>query len=349
MRDKDWRTPGGFLCGDDSDQHKEDIMKSYWIRTEGDKTALEFRDVPRPQPKRGEIVLRVHATSLNRGEFIADHGLHSADAPKPAGVEAAGEVHVIGEGVAGVKPGDRIMGRARGAFAEYALMDASQAIPVPERLSWEQAAAALIGFQTSYDILYPYGKLKPGEWLLVTGASAGVGVACIQTAKFIGAKVIGTSGSAEKLAKLKTIGLDFGIHTRKADFAARVKEATDGKGANLIVNNVGGSVFAECVRSLAYRGRLATVGYIDGILKSEIDLEALHSNRLELFGVSNKRSTPAMRARTVRDFVRDVVPAFADGRIVPVIDRVFSFEDLPVAKQHMESNAHVGKIVVRMH
>jgi NADPH:quinone reductase-like Zn-dependent oxidoreductase len=114
------------------------------------------------------------------------------------------------------------------------------------------------------------------------------------------------------------------------------------------VNNVGGSVFAECVRSLAYEGRLATVGYVDGVVRGELDLEAQHANRLVLFGVSNKLRTPEKRGETVRGFVRDWLPALADGRIRPALDRVFPLEDLPAAKAYMESNAHLGKIAVRV-
>lgn len=320
-------------------------MKSCWIRTHHGTVTLEVQDIPVPQPKADEILLRVHCTSLNRGEFLAQY---QADGVKPGGGEAAGEVHAVGEGVTGIKPGDRIMGRAKGGFAEYALLDAHQAIPVPGRLTWEQAAAVPLVFLVTYDMLYPYGRLKSGEWLLVTAASSGVGVACIQAGKYLGAKVIGTSGSAEKLARLKAIGLDVGIQTRSADFAAQVKAVTDGKGANLVVNNVGGSVFAECMRALAYQGRLATVSSMDGVTKSEIDLEALHAHRLELFGVSNRYTSPAQRAQTVRGFIRDLLPAFADGRIAPVVDKVFAFDELPAARNYMESNSQVGKIVVRV-
>ena len=153
---------------------------------------------------------------------------------------------------------------------------------------------------------------------------------------------------AAKLAKLTAIGLDVAIHTRGADFAAKVKEATGGNGADVIVNLVGGSQFAECLRCLARHGRLAVVGYVDGSLKAEIDLSAVHVNRLEIFGISNARLTPDERAAATRGFVRDVVPAFADGRMVPVIDRVFAFDDMPAAKACMESSAMVGKIVVRV-
>lgn len=320
-------------------------MKSCWVRTAGGKLTLEFRDAPVPQAGPGEILLRVRATALNRGEINARY---QAEGAKIGGHEAAGKVEAVGDGVTGIQPGDRIMGRAKGGFAEYALLNAYEAIPMPRRLTWEQAAGVPLVFLITYDMLYPYGKLKSGEWLLVTAASSGVGVACLQTGKFLGAKVIGTSGSADKLARLKTIGLDVGIQTRAPDFASRVKAATDGKGANVIVNNVGGSVFSECLRALAYQGRFATVSTLDEVTKCEIDISELHANRWELFGVSNRFMPAAKRAQTVRDFSRDVLPGFADGRISSVIDRIFSFDELPAARDYMESNAQVGKIVVRM-
>jgi NADPH:quinone reductase-like Zn-dependent oxidoreductase len=228
-------------------------------------------------------------------------------------------------------------------------MDAHQVMAMPGKLTWEQAAAIPISYITAYEMLWPpYGKLKAGEWLLVTGASAGAGVASIQLAQLVGAHTIGTSGSAEKLAKLKALGLEVAIATRAADFAAQVKEATGGKGANLIVNLVGGSVFAECVRCLARQGRLAVVGYVDGVLKAELDLAAVHSNRFEIFGISNAKLTPGERAAAAQGFARDVLPAFADGRLAPVVDRVLPFAELPAAKAAMDSSAMVGKIVVRV-
>jgi NADPH:quinone reductase-like Zn-dependent oxidoreductase len=197
-------------------------------------------------------------------------------------------------------------------------------------------------------MLVAQGRLKAGEWLLVTGISSGVGVAALQTAKALGAKVIGTSGSQDKLDKLKAMGLDVGIRTRAGDFADAVMKATGGKGANLVVNNVGGSVFPETLRALAYEGRHATVGYVDGVLKSEIDLETLHTKRLTLFGVSNRLRTAEQRAVTVRGFTADVLPFIASGKIKPLVDRVFPFAELPAAKAYMESNAQVGKIAVRI-
>lgn len=323
-------------------------MKSYWLKPDSGKTTIEFRDVPEPEPGPGQILLRMHAAGLNRGEFIVGHSVKAGGAAKAAGGEGAGEVAKLGEGVTGFKTGDRVMGRCSGAFADYALMDAREALAAPKSLSWEEAACIPLAFMVVHDMLVAQGRLKAGEWLLVTGISAGVGVAALQTAKALGAKVIGTSGSQEKLDRLKALGLDVGIRTRAGDFADAVMKATGGKGANLVVNNVGGSVFPETLRAMAYEGRHATVGYVDGVLKSEIDIEALHTKRLTLFGVSNRLRTAEQRAVTVRGFAADVLPFIAAGKIKPLVDRVFPFAEVPAAKAYMESNAQVGKIAVRM-
>jgi NADPH:quinone reductase-like Zn-dependent oxidoreductase len=289
----------------------------------------------------------VHAAGLNRGELIVGGVVHGG-AEKVGGIESAGVVEAVGEGVDAFKPGDRVMGRAPSSFAEYVRMEVAQTMPLPEHLSWEQGAAIPATYLTAYELLTLYGHLKSGEWLLVTGISSGVGVASLHLARVVGARVIGTSGSAEKLDQLAALGLDVGIQTRAPDFAERVKEATDGHGADVIVNCVGGSVFEECVRSLARKGRLGIVGYVDGVLKAELDLSAVHASRLEIYGVSNARMLPEERAESMRGFIRDFLPAIQDGRITPVLDRVFSFDELPRAKERMESNAQVGKIVVRV-
>jgi NADPH:quinone reductase len=320
-------------------------MKAYWITPASGGTGVELRETAVPEPKPGEILVRVRATSLNRGELLG--GKPGAPA-KPGGGEGAGEVVKVGDGVTGVSAGDRVMGRCAGGFAEYALMDAREAMRVPARLPWEEAAATPLVFLVVYDMLVAQGHLAGGHWLLVTGVSSGVGVAALQTGKALGARVIGTSGSADKLARLDKLGLDAGIRTRAADFHDAVMKATDSKGVSLVVNNVGGSVFAECVKSLAYEGRLATVGHMDRVLSATLDLEALHSKRLTVFGVSNRLRTAAQRAETVRGFVKDLMPYFEDGRLRPLVDKVFGFDDLPAAIKFMESDAQVGKIVVRV-
>jgi NADPH:quinone reductase-like Zn-dependent oxidoreductase len=311
-------------------------MRAFFLNP--DDMKFEMREAPAPRPAANQLLVRVRAAGLNRGEFLR-HGLTKPGPAKIGGTEGAGEVESTGE---------RVMGRLPGSFAEYAVMDASDAIAVPAGLSWEEAAAIPLTFLVVYDMLVQQGSLKKDEWLLIAGASAGVGVAALLAAKAIGAKVIGTSGSDDKLKKLTGLGLDVAIRTRNPDFSKKVLDATGGKGADLAVNNVGGSVFAECVKSLGYEGRLATVGYVDGVMKGEMDIEALHSKRLKLFGVSNKMRNAAQRGVTVEGFKRDFLPLFASGKLKPVIDRVYDFQDLPAAKARMEADAHVGKIVLRI-
>jgi NADPH:quinone reductase len=316
-------------------------MRAYFLQSAGNRMNLTLREVATPQPGPNQHLVRIQASSLNRGELLGGLG-----AAKAAGQEAAGEV---------VGTGEKVMGRCPGGFAEYGLMEKSDAIPVPPGLPWEQAGAIPLAFMVVHDMLVAQGALKRDEWLLVTGISSGVGVAALQAAKAIGARVIGTSGSKEKLDRLSGMGLDVGVHTREPDFQGQVLEATGGRGADLVVNNIGGTVFAECIRSLAYQGRLATVGYLDRVMRAELDLDALHAKRLHLFGVSNKHRTAEQRAMTVRGFIDDFLPYFAAGpgtgagpRIRPVIDRVYPFDRLPEAQAYMESDSHLGKVAIRM-
>jgi len=322
-------------------------MKSYSLRVEGPQVLVQMGEAPAPEAGEGQVLLKMHAAGLNRGEFIPG-GLIKGGASKPAGIEGAGEIIALGAGVTGLQVGQRVMGRCPGAFSEYAVMDAREALPVPAGLAMEAAAAVPLTLLVVHDMLVLQGRLQAGEWLLVTGVSSGVGVASLQAAKALGAKVIGTSGSPEKLERLQALGLDVAINTRAPDFAAQVLEASGGHGADLVVNTVGGSVFAECLRCMAFEGRLATVGYVDHQLKAEIDIQALHVKRLTLFGVSNKMRSADQRAAGLPAFKADLLPAIADGRIRPLVERVFPFHELAAAQAYMETNQHLGKIVLKI-
>lgn len=318
-----------------------------WAATPAGGAELALRDdAPVPTPGPLQLRVRLHAAALNRGEFLGLHG--SADAWNPVGGEGAGTVEAVGSGVSGWRVGDRVMGRCSGAFAEHAVMDVGEAMAVPASLTWEQAASIPLTFLVTYDMLVLQGRLQAGDWLLVLGVSSGVGVAALQLGKALGAPVIGTSGSADKLARLAALGLDVPLHTRAPDFAAAVLQASAQHGADLVINTVGGSVFAEALSCMAFEGRLATVGYVDGQVRAEIDLEALHAKRLSVFGVSNKLRSKAQKATAVPRFAQEVLPLFASGRIVPQIDQVFALEQLPEAKARMEAGAHLGKIVLRV-
>ncbi len=319
-------------------------MQSYWMKTVDNESSLELREVAQAEPGPAQLLVRLHAAGLNRGELLT--GLSATG--KAVGMEGAGEVVKSGPGVTGFQAGDRVMGRCTAAFSEYALIDLHEVMRMPAALSWEEAASVPLTFMVVYDMLVEQGRLAAGEWVLVNGISSGVGVAALQMAKALGARVIGTSGSAEKLERLKAEGLDLGVCTRGADFYDAVMQATAGKGVNLVVNAVGGTVFAQGLRCLAFEGRHATVGYVDGSLKAELDLETLHMKRLHLFGVSNKLRTREQRGRSVAGFITDVLPALADGRIRPLVDKVFAFGELAAAKACMDANQHLGKIVLAM-
>lgn len=321
-------------------------MKSFWMQSDGANAVIELRDIDQPAPGPNQLLVRVKAAGLNRGEFILGHGLHKAGAAKQIGMEAAGEVIACGSAVSGFRVGDRVMGRCPGAFAEYALMSESEVLPMPALLTWEQAAALPLTSMVVFDMLVVQGHIQPGEWLLITGVTSGVGVTALSMAKALGVNVIGTSGSQDKLNQLQSQGLDLGICTRKPDFYDAVMKVTKDKGVDLVINTVGGSVFSECVRTLAFQGRLATVGYVDGVLKAEIDIEALHAKRLTLFGVSNKLRTPEQRAQAIPEFRRQILPLIDAGKVAPMIYQVFPFEKLVEAKAAMESNQHLGKIIL---
>jgi NADPH2:quinone reductase len=324
-------------------------MQAYWMQMNEASSVLAMRDAATPEPGAKQLLVRMRAAALNRGEFLAGHGLHGEPGSwKAIGGEGAGEVIAVGAEVTRFRPGDRVMGRCAGAFAERALIDEAEAMAVPANLSWEAAAGIALTFLVSYDMLVLQGRLKAGEWVLINGVASGVGVASLQLAKALGARVIGTSGSPDKLQRLASLGLDVPLAGRAPDFAPAVMDATGGRGADLVINTIGGTVFAENLCCMAFEARLATVGYVDGVVRAELDLAALHAKRLTLFGVSNKQRTKAQKAAAIPRFVADVLPLFATGQIAPVVDKVFDFDRLQEAKDCMEAGGHLGKIVLRL-
>src|SRR5262245_39528884 len=213
-------------------------MKCYYIASVNGKTVFELREGAVPRPGKAELLVRVRAASLNRGEILASISHHAVSEPKPAGADCAGEVETVGDGVTTFKKGDRVMGRARGCFAEYVVMPVEQAAPAPARLSWEEAGSVPGAAITAYEGICALGRLMAGETLLVVGAASGVGMFGVQVGKYLGAKVIGTSRSAAKLEKLKPAGMDVGIVAAGGGFADAVLNATDGKGVKLAMNLV---------------------------------------------------------------------------------------------------------------
>ena len=321
-------------------------MKSYTMDVIDGKAFIALQEKPIPEPGPDQMLVRVRATGLNRGEFILGHGLHKGGGAKPIGLEAAGEVVKCGANITAFKPGDAVFGRCGGGFSEYVLMHGREAMQKPANLTWEQAAGVALTSLVVHDMLVLQGHVQAGQWVLIMGVSSGVGVCALTMAKALGAKVIGTSGSQAKLDQLADLGLDVGICTRKPDFYETVMAATEGQGVNLVINTVGGTVFAECIRCMGFEGRLAMVGYVDNTLTADIDLKALHAKRLTLFGVSNKKRTADQKAEHVPAFKNQILPLIEQGKIPTLVDRVLPFGDLAQAKSVMEAGEHIGKIVL---
>lgn len=320
-------------------------MRGFRLVTGPSGPQAELQSYPTPDPQPREILVAVRTAALNRGELL---NLRADPSAGPAGYECAGEIVRLGADVTGFAIGDRVMGFCRGGFADFAVMAEGDAMHVPDGLSWEQAATVPAVFTVAHDMVIAQGHLSAGDWLLVLGASSGVGVAAIQTAKALGAKVIGTSGSPNKLERLEALGLDFGICSRTDDFCDTVMQVTGDRGVNLVVNNVGGSVFVAAIRALAFEGRLALVGQLDGVSTSLLELGVVHRKRLCVFGVSNYLRSAEQRAASNRAFARDVLPFIESGKIGPHVDKVFDLDDLQQAIDFMRSDNHLGKIAVRV-
>jgi len=326
-------------------------MKAIVIISGKEGGTLEMRDIPEPKPGPGEILLRVKATALNRADLYQRQGLHpTRTAPGSsliiAGLEAAGEVAALGEGVAGFKVGDRVMALCPGSYAELVVFDHRLAVPIPERLSWEEAATIPVSYNTEHNALVTNARLKPGESVLINAASSGVGVAGVQIARLFGAKpVMGTGGSPEKLQALAKLGMDVGINYRTENFADAALAVTKGAGVNVIIDHVGAPFLKDHLRCMALEGRLVSVGRLAGRV-GELDLDFLALRRLHLIGVTFRTRTLEERIAVTRACAADLLPAFADGRLKPVIHRVYPLHQALEAQAHMASNAQLGKIVL---
>jgi len=328
-------------------------MKAVVIIPGSEGGLLEVRDVPEPEPGPGELLVSVKATALNRADLYQRMGRYPKQATTGgevtiAGLEAAGEVSGMGADATGFSIGDRVMAMCAGGYAEYTTVDYRLAVRVPERLSWQEAATIPVAYMTEHNALITNACLMAGESVLINAASSGVGVAAIQIAKLRGAKpIIGSSGDEKKLQSLAPLGLDIGINYRTENFADAVRRETNGTGVNVIIDHVGAPFLKDNLRCLALCGRMVTVGRLGG-RTSEIDLDFIALRRLKLIGVTFRTRTIEERAAIAERFVADLLPALADGRLKPVVDRVFPFQEASEAQAYMASNAQLGKIVLTM-
>lgn len=319
------------------------------LQDEGGKRIV-VRDVARPQPGDGEVLVRVRAAGANRADLAMNAGhfkqAGAALAAPVAGLEFAGEVVALGSRVSGVQSGDRVMAMGQGAFAEYACIDHRLLIPVPPGFSWEQAASAPVAFMTMHDAVVTNGRLQPGESVLVQGVTSGVGIAAFQIAKVKGARlVVGTSTSDAKLVTLRTWGLDLGLNSQSDDVVRRVTEATGGKGVELVIDMIGGPVINQNMQAAAIKGRIVDVGRMGG-LKGEIDLDLHSLKRISFVGVTFRTRSVEEIQTIIRLMVDDIWPDVVAGRVKVPIDRSFTLEQAADAYAHMRANAHLGKVVL---
>lgn len=324
-------------------------MRAIVIARPGGPEVLEARTEPDPEPGYGEVRVRVHATALNRLDLMQRRGGYPVPAGAPAripGVEYAGVVDAAGPGATRWSRGARVMGLVGGgAYAEYVTVHEDEALPVPDALDLTSAAAVPEVFLTAHDALFTQAGLSPGETLLVHAVGSGVGTAAIQLAKAVGARALGTARSAWKLERAAGLGLDRGIDTGQQDFVAVVKEATEGHGADVVLDLVGGDYLPRSMDAVALRGRIVQVGLVAGATAT-LDLRRLLTKRITLRGTVMRARGLQEKIAVAQAFERDALPLLADGRIAPVIDRVLPLEAAAEAHALMESNDTFGKIVL---
>jgi NADPH:quinone reductase-like Zn-dependent oxidoreductase len=361
-------------------------MRAIVITAPGGPEVLRERELSTPKPGAGEIRVRVHAVGLNRADLLQRRGHYPAPPGAPAqipGLEYSGIVDDVGAGVTRWRAGDRVMGIiGGGAYAEAVVVDAREALPSPAALSLEEAAAIPEAFLTAHDALFTLLRLTSGEDLLIHAIGSGVGLAALQLARAVGARVLGTSRSEWKLERARELGLDLGINTGSgaregadtapagggtkgpesideavrpgADGAASSGEAfvdevlreTGGVGVQAVLDLVGGAYLAGNLRALASRGRAAVVGLVAG-RRAELDLGLLLSKRLTLIGTVLRSRSLEEKIAVAQAFRETALPLFETGRLHPTLDRVYPFTEVGAAHEYMESNQNFGKIVLR--
>ena len=305
-----------------------------------------------PAPGPEDLLVRVHAAALNRADLMQARGGYPQPGIKPAfevmGIEYAGEVMKVGDRVEGFAAGDRVMGLlAGGCYAEQVITHHRLASRVPANLSWQEAGATPEVYITAHDALSQCG-LVAGEAVLVHAVGSGVGVAAVQIAKVMGARlVVGTAGSDEKLTQARALGLDVGVNYHTQDFSAEALAATDGRGVDVILDVVGADYWERNIKALAIKGRMILVGTMSGS-SAQVNLGSLLGKRLQVRGTVLRARPLEEKAAATRAFEKSVLPHIASGRVKVVVDRAFPLAEAQAALRYMESNANFGKIVLEV-
>ena len=327
-------------------------MRAVRIEQPGSPSGLRIEEVEEPVPGTGEVLVEVHASALNRADWLQILGKYPpppgirADIP---GMEYAGTVRSTGPGAGRLRPGDRVMGLVGGAaFAERLVTHERQALTVPERLSLVEAAAIPEAFLTAFDALVLQGGLTAGERVLVHAIASGVGTAAAQIVLAAGAELLGTGRHPEKLERVQALVpfTALAVERDEVRFAERVLAATGGRGVDLVLDLVGGRYLPESVACLAPKGRILAVGTVDGA-RSEVDLRLVLGKRARITGTVLRARPPEEKMALAQTAERLLVPLFARGIYRPVIDTTFPMEDIRSAVEQMVRDANVGKLVLR--
>ncbi len=324
-------------------------MKAVVCRSFGPPENLTLEDVPDPAPERGQVLIDVHAAGLNFPDVLQVAGKYQFQPPFPftPGSELAGIITEVGMGVSGVKPGDRVMAlTGTGAMAECAVVDASAVDVIPDAMDFDTAAALGIAYGTSYHALSQRAQLRSGENLLVLGASGGVGLAAVEIGKTFGARVIAGASTDQKLSIAKEHGADVLVNYSRGSLKDTIKELTNGKGADVIFDPVGGELFDQCTRCINWNGRLLVVGFASGTIpKYPVNLALLKGCQLVgVFWGEFRQREPQI----YRENCQSLFELFRQGRIKPLVSQAFPLERFADALNVFVSRQAVGKIVLRL-
>ena len=318
------------------------------IRIEGGKgpaSALAAGRAPCPELARGQILIAVKAAGVNRPDIAQRNGHYPPPpgAPEVLGLEVAGEVAAVAEGVSRWRAGDRVTALlGGGGYAQYAAVDARHALPIPVGLDFVQAAALPETVFTVFSNLVEIGALKAGETLLVHGATSGIGVTAVQLAKALGARVIATSRTARKAEQAKALGADISLDVGAGDFVRPVEAAG---GADVVLDMVGGDYVAKDIAVLNPFGRLVFIAFQAGA-KVQVDLLPVQRKRLVVTGSTLRPRGADEKARLAAEVERVVWPLIAEGRFKPIVDRTFPLAEAAAAHAYLEAGDHLGKVVL---
>jgi NADPH2:quinone reductase len=326
-------------------------MRAIVIRQPGGPEVLELRDVPMPEPSRGEVRVRVRATAVNRADILQRMGMYPAPPGSPAdipGLEIAGEVDAVGADVKELARGDRVYGViGGGGYAEQIVVHARTLARIPEGIGMTDAAAIPEAFVTAWDAMVDQARLRAGETVLVHAAGSGVGTAAMQIAKAIGARVIGTARTPEKVGHARELGFKETVVVENGAFAEEILSRTDGRGVDVVVELVGGPYLAQDLICAAHQARIVVVGTMGGV-RTDLDLVALMRKRLELRGTMLRSRPLEEKHLAARALERHLGPLFAEKVLLPVVDRVLPLAQAAEAHKVVQSNTTFGKVVLEV-